>query len=302
MVEVVTAGHVNWDVTLRVDALPEPDGEARIDSQRRSGGGSAANVAVALSGMDFDAGVVGSVGDDETGLLARRELRNAGVDCTHLLEVGDAETTTKYLIVDADGEVMVLGNEGANEAVAPGDIDSEYVADARHLHLTSQRPETAAALASAATEAGVSVSFDPGRRLEERDFGEALAYSDVVFLNDREAKTLLDDDLENPSSELHGRVVVIKHGAEGARVDTPDGSYHHPGFDAEAVDTTGAGDAFAAGFLAMLLRRGDPLGPEADYERALEFANACGALAAMEEGARTAPSFEDVEAFLDGQF
>ncbi|WP_128476470.1 carbohydrate kinase family protein [Halorussus pelagicus] len=302
MVEVVTAGHVNWDVTLRVDALPKPDGEARIDSQRRSGGGSAANVAVALAGMEFDTGLVGSVGDDETGEFVRRGLQTAGVDCSHLLEVETRETTTKYLIVEDDGEVMVLGNEGANEEVTPADVDHEFVADADHLHLTSQRPDTAAALARSATDAGVSVSFDPGRRLAERDFGEALAYSDVVFLNDREAKTLLDSDLEHPSSELHGRVVVVKHGADGARVDTPNRAVDHPGFDAEVVDTTGAGDAFAAGFLAVLLRENGVVGPEADYERALEFANACGALAAMEEGARTAPSFEDVEAFLDGQF
>ncbi|NEU55763.1 carbohydrate kinase family protein [Halorussus sp. MSC15.2] len=302
MVEVVTAGHVNWDVTLRVDALPNPDGEARIDSQRRSGGGSAANVAVALAGMAFDAGLVGSVGDDETGEFARRELQDAGVDCSHLLEVADSETTTKYLIVDEEGEVMVLGNEGANEAVTPTDVDPEYVAGGDHLHLTSQRPDTAAELARIATEAGVSVSFDPGRRLDERDFDEALAYSDVLFLNDREARTLLDSDLEHPSSELHGRVVVIKQGEDGAQVDTPEASFEHPGFDAEAVDTTGAGDAFAAGFLAVLLRGGGVLDPDADYERALEFANACGALAAMEEGARTAPAFEEVEAFLDGRY
>ncbi|WP_276298926.1 carbohydrate kinase family protein [Halorussus lipolyticus] len=302
MVEVITAGHVNWDVTLQVDALPKPDGEARIDAQRRSGGGSAANVAVALAGMEFETGLVGSVGDDETGEFVRRGLTDAGVDCSHLLEVEARETTTKYLIVDDEGEVMVLGNEGANEAVTPADVDPEYVTSADHLHLTSQRPDTAAELARTATEAGVSVSFDPGRRLAERDFGEALAYSDVVFLNDREARTILDSDLEHPSSELHGRVVVIKHGEEGAQVDTPEASIDHPGFDAEVVDTTGAGDAFAAGFLAVLLRDGSVVGPTADYERALEFANACGALAAMEEGARTAPTFEDVGAFLDGQF
>jgi ribokinase len=302
MVEVITAGHVNWDVTLLVDALPKPDGEARIDSQRRSGGGSAANVAVALAGMEFDTGLVGSIGDDETGEFARRGLRTAGVDCSHLLEVEARETTTKYLIVDEEGEVMVLGNEGANEAVTPDDVDPEYVTEADHLHLTSQRPDTAAELARTATEAGVSVSFDPGRRLAERDFSEALAYSDVVFLNDREARSILDSDLEHPSSELHGRVVVIKHGEEGAQVDTPEACFDHPGFDAEVVDTTGAGDAFAAGFLAVLLREGGVVGPDADYERALEFANACGALAAMVEGARTAPEFEEVEAFLDGQF
>lgn len=295
MVRVITAGHVNWDVTLRVNALPEPDGEASIESQHRSGGGSAANVAVAAAGLGVDAGLIGSIGLDDNGLLVRRELAGADVDITHLLEIEDADTTVKYLIVSHDGEVMVLGNDGANEQITPDDVDTEYVTSADHLHLTSQRPETAAYLARVASEADLTVSFDPGRRLAERDFSEALAFSDVVFFNDREAEAILDSDLEHPSSELHGRIVVTKHGAEGAAVHTPAASVTHPGFGIEPVDTTGAGDAFAAGFLITLLEHDD-------YERALEFANACGALASLEEGARTAPSIEDVEAFLDSRF
>ncbi|MFC3477321.1 carbohydrate kinase family protein [Halobacterium litoreum] len=296
MVRVVVAGHVNWDVTLRVDELPEPDGEAQIVSQRRSGGGSAANVAVALAGFDVSTGLVGSVGDDENGLLARRELDEARVNLDALRVVEDAETSVKYLVVADEGEVMVLGNDGANEAVAPEHVDSEYVAGADHLHLTSQRPDTAASLARTASEAGVTVSFDPGRRLAERDFADTIAYTDVLFVNDREALSVLDEDATYAESELSDRVVVVKHGSEGATAHTPDGSYEHPGFDVEPLDTTGAGDAFAAGFLTVLLEDADA------HERALEYANACGALAAQKEGARTAPSGPAVEAFLDEQF
>ncbi|MFB6270518.1 MAG: carbohydrate kinase family protein [Halobacterium sp.] len=296
MVRVVAAGHVNWDVTLRVEALPEPDGEARIVSQRRSGGGSAANAAVALAGFDVDTGIVGSVGDDENGLLARRELDRVGVDLRGLRVVEGAETSVKYLVVDGDGEVMVLGNDGANEAVAPADVDADYVQAADHVHLTSQRPDTAARLAELASEAGATVSFDPGRRLNERDYAATIERTDVLFVNDREALELLEEGAAYPESEVSGRVVVVKHGAEGATVHTPEASYQHPGFDVEPVDTTGAGDAFAAGFIATFLDA-----PE-DYERALEFANACGALAAQAEGARTAPTHPEVEAFLDRQF
>ncbi|MGB9964843.1 carbohydrate kinase family protein [Halobacterium hubeiense] len=296
MVRVVAAGHVNWDVTLRVDALPEPDGEARIVSQRRSGGGSAANAAVALAGFDVDTGLVGSVGDDENGLLARRELDRVGVDLDGLRVVEDAETSVKYLVVDGDGEVMVLGNDGANEAVHPADVDADYVRAAEHVHLTSQRPETATRIAELAADAGATVSFDPGRRLDERDYAATIERCDVLFVNDREALEVLEEDATYAESAVGDRVVVVKHGAEGATVHTPDGSFEHPGFDVEPVDTTGAGDAFAAGFIAVLLDHPD------DYERALEFANACGALAARAEGARTAPTFPEVEAFLDRQF
>jgi ribokinase len=292
MVSVVCAGHVNWDVTLRVDRLPAADGESRIRGQRSGGGGSAANVAAALAGLSVPAGVVGAVGDDEHGHLARRELTAADVDPDHLLSVDGEATTVKYLLVDADGEVAVLGNVGANEAVGPDDVDPDYVADADHLHLTSQRPETAAALAEAAVDADLRVSFDPGRRLADREFDRTLELADVVFLNDREAEALLD---EQPAPAVGRRVVVVKHGAGGAEVRTPDGDYRHPGFDVEPVDTTGAGDAFAAGYVATRLDGGD-------HEHALEFANACGALAARAEGARSTPGRAEVERFLEEQF
>jgi ribokinase len=297
MVRMITAGHVNWDVTLRVDALPDADGEASILGQRRSGGGSAANVAAALAGFDVPVGVVGSVGDDDHGLLARRELREASVDCSQLREVADAETSVKYLVVAPDGEVMVLGNDGANEAVRPEDVDADYVRSADHLHLTSQRPDTAARLAEVASDAGLTVSFDPGRRLDERDFSETLALADVVFVNDRESRAVLDERYEHPAAGFADRVLVVKHGGDGAVVHAPDATYEHPGFEVDVLDTTGAGDAFAAGFLAVLSQ-----GEARDYEHALEYANACGALTSCSEGARVAPTGDEVAAFLDDRF
>lgn len=295
MVRVLAAGHVNWDVTLRVDDLPEPDGEARIESQHAAGGGSAANAASALTGYGISTGILGSVGDDENGILVRRELADANVDTTHL-RVVDGETSVKYLVVAANGQVMVLGNHGANECVTPDDVDESTVSDVDHVHLTSQRPDTAAHLATLAHDAGATVSFDPGRRLTSRDFSATIEQADVLFLNGREAASILGS--EHADTPPERGLVVVKHGASGASAHTPDGTVTHSGFEVDAVDTTGAGDAFAAGFLSVLL--GDEGG--IDCERvadALEFANACGALAATTEGARTVPTGPEVEAFLD---
>jgi ribokinase len=290
MPDVLTAGHVNWDVTLRVDALPAADAESLIRSQRSSGGGSAANVAVALADLDVAPGLVGSLGDDQHGLLARRELEAADVDLHGLRRVEGANTAVKYLLVDDDGEVSVLGNDGANEAVTPDDVDDDDVRAADHVHLTSQRPDTAAHLARVASDAGATVSIDPGRRLAERDFSAAVEQADVVFLNEREAEAALDGT--NPKDAFPGQVLVLKHGDEGATVTSPGDNHHHPGFDVDPVDTTGAGDAFAAGFIATRHRGGT-------YADALEYANACGALASQGEGARTAPARDEVSACLD---
>ena len=284
MSRVVCAGHVNWDVTLRVDRLPAPDGEAVICGQAESGGGSAANTAAVLAGLDCDPLLLGSVGDDRYAERTRRELTAAGVDCSHVQTAAGEATTIKYLVVDEDGEVMVLANDGANEAFAADDLPESTLSGPAHLHLTSQRPETALALAEAANTAGLSVSLDPGRRLDRRDYGAVLACADVVFLNAREADTVEADG----QLQANDRLTVVKQGDDGAEVRWDGNVASQPACDVEVVDTTGAGDAFAAGFIAARL-------DGADHQAALAVANACGAIAVQTVGARTTISWDDVE-------
>jgi ribokinase len=285
MSHVLCAGHLNWDVTLRVDALPDPDGEATVTSREGRGGGSASNVSVGLADLGVDAAVLGSVGDDDHGRDARDQLTSRGVDCSHLVTVPDEETSMKYIVVEPSGEVMVLGCPGANEAFAADDLSPAALRRADHLHLTSQRPETATTLARRAREAGATVSFDPGRRIDERAYGTALSTVDYLFLNDREAALALD------AFDLDDQMLVLKHGPDGAEVRDGGERVAHPGYPIDAVDTTGAGDAFAAGFIAARVGGGD-------YERALSVANACGAMASRVPGARPDLSWSDVEAFI----
>jgi ribokinase len=288
MARVICVGHVNWDVTLRVDRLPEPDGESVIEERRTAGGGSAANVAAGLVGLDTPATLLGSVGIDDHGRSARRELVAGGVDCGPLVVTESGPTAVKYLVVDPTGEVMVLSRGGANEAFSADDLPARTLAGADHLHLTSQHPETAAELARRARAEGVSVSIDPGRRVADRDFDTVIEASDLVFLNDREAATGYGGELV-----ADGRTVVVKHGPAGAEIrrESLAEPVVHDGFPVESVDTTGAGDAFAAGFLASRLRG-------ADDDRALAVANACGALTASETGARVGLDWGTVEAIL----
>lgn len=292
MVTVLTAGHVNWDVTLRVDRFPEPDGEAAIRSRHQSGGGSAANVATALAGLEIETGIVGSVGDDEHGTLARSDLEQSGISLDGLRVVEDAATSVKYLLVTDSGAVSVLGNDGVNEAIGPADVDPEPIQSADHIHLTGQRPDTAAEIARLGTQSGATVSFDPGRRLGDREYAETLALADIIFANDRELETMVDAD-EDVAAFTEG-TVVAKHGKDGGKVHTPDGSFVHDGFEVDPVDTSGAGDAFAAGFIASHIRTGNP-------SAALEYANACGALAASRTGPRSAPTIDAVETFLESR-
>jgi ribokinase len=289
---VLCAGHVNWDVTLRVDHLPEPDGEVAVEERVQRGGGSAANVAAGLAGLDTPAALFGSVGDDESGTRAIEELAESGVDTDRVRAVPGSDTAVKYLVVDREGEVMVLSTPGANEAFTAAHLTGGF-AEVDHLHLTSQLPETAADLAEHAHAAGIPVSFDPGRRLGERNYEETLRHVDLLFLNTREAIALVENGLEEVLPDSVS--VLIKLGEEGAELRGPGGVTRHGGYAVEPLDTTGAGDAFAAGFLAEVDRAGG-LGA-VDAEAALATANACGAIAAEETGARVELTRERVEKF-----
>jgi Sugar kinases, ribokinase family len=309
--DVLCVGHVNWDVTLRVAELPAPDGEVQLRGTAEAGGGSAANVAVNLAGLGGDAALFGSTGTDETGERARRELTASGVE-THLVEAEGA-TAVKYLIVDGDGEVMVLSGAGQNEAFRATDLPATAL-ETGVCHLTNQPPAVAAAVAERARAHDTTVSLAPGRRLAERDFSTALASADLVFVNEREAASLGTDPW---GDRLRAdAAVIVTLGAEGAAVHTREWTVTHPGFATTALDTTGAGDAFAAGYLAA--RRGvvsesvqaavpttadgerslpgTTVGNETTLGDALALANACGAVASRSLGARVALSADRLRA------
>jgi len=190
MARVICAGHCNWDVTLRVDDLPEPDGEATVREETGARGGSAANVASVLAGLGVDPAILASVGDDDHGAAALADLRAAGVDCGHVRVLAGATTSVKYCVVADDGRVMVLGHDGRNEAYDASDLPAEALAGADCLHLTGQAPETAAGLARRGREAGLPVTFDPGRRITRRDYADAIGLADLVFVNRAEADAL----------------------------------------------------------------------------------------------------------------
>jgi ribokinase len=276
---IVCAGHINWDVRLHVDRLPTPDGEGLIERRHESGGGSAANVAVGVAELGGTSHVLGSVGDDERGAKATRRLETAGVEAH--VRTAEKATTVKYILVDEAGDVALLGTDGANESFGTDDLPDGTLEGAGALHLTGQRPETAAELARRAPPETV-VSFDPGRRAADRDYGAVFEHVDVLFVNRQEARAL---DVDVPAT-------VTKRGAEGATWTGPDSVVESPGIDVEAVvDTTGAGDAFAAGFLTAWLDERDPT-------RALAVGNACGAVAVGVEGPDANLSWERIESML----
>ena len=267
MSRVVVVGDVMVDVLARLDGpiARGSDAPARISF---GGGGSAANVAAWLAVAGASPVLVGRVGEDARGGEARAALVAAGVDARL---TGDPErpTGTCVVIVEPGGERTMLPDPGANDGLAPEDMPDELFAVRGHLHVPGyallregSRPAASSAIARAC-HSEMTVSVDPSSAaLLSPAFLDLASGAGLLLPNAEEARALSgEDDPEIAARRLAERFaeVVVTLGAGGALwTDGRATCRVPPVAGVEVVDSTGAGDAFAAGLLAARLEGAEP--------------------------------------------
>jgi ribokinase len=259
---ILVLGDVMVDVVARLSGplASASDAPATI---RFHGGGSAANTAAWLVAAGAEPVLIGCVGDDERGRHAHGELRMAGVDAR--LAVGpDLPTGTCVVLVGPDGERTMVPDAGANDALRDEDLADELLAPGGHLHVAGyallregSRPAARAAIGRA-LEAGMTVSVDPSSSaLLSPEFLDWADGAGLLLPNVPEAEALTgESDQERAGRALAERFdeVVVTLGADGALWTDGHDVIRAPAAPVGAVeDSTGAGDAFAAGLLAARL-------------------------------------------------
>jgi ribokinase len=225
----------------------------------RSGGGQAANTAAALARMGFRCGFLGKVGDDEMGDFLVGSLE--GVDKSHLQRGGNSGVC--LCILDQDGERANMVFPGCNDAISLDDSDVDYVRSSRALHLTSFCSERILGLQGWLLErdlGDVVVTFDPGEIYSSLGLDcvrRILGFTRVLFATAEELKLMTGKEPRKAAEDIircGTDIVVCKRSGQGSEIISGSGCISIPAAHAEkVVDKTGAGDVYAAGFIAGLL-------------------------------------------------
>ena len=288
---VVVLGDVATDVVVVLAGAPAP-GSDRPAAIRTRGGGAAANVAAHLARSGMSVELAGCIGDDPPGAGLAAELATAGVRLA-LRTVPGVPTGTIVSLVEPDGQRSMLADRGANLELLAGDVPTP--SPGGHLYvsgytLLDPRPRVAGlgALRDAAA-VGCTISVDPASTGPLADYGvdrwlADTAAATLLLPNADEARLLTGcRDPEDAARALAARypVVTVKLGADGALWASGEVLVHRPAHPTTVVDTTGAGDAFAAGLLSAWLSS-----PGVDPAAALEAGLACAADVVRRPGAR----------------
>jgi len=307
--EVFCVGNAVADILARpVDHLAPPGTSQRLDDAALGPGGNSINTGIALARLGVGVRIAAAIGDDRFGQFLRERVRAEGIDDSSLVTLAGAKTSTSIVLVQATGERRLLHLRGVSAYFSDQNLDWGLVAGARLFHYASAFALPAfdgAPLERTlkhARELGcltsVNICWDvQGRWLPLLQ--PALARTDFIFPNREEGQQLTGESEPTAiARRLRTRgvkTVIVKLGAAGCFVESPEGFFTSPGFAVHPVDTTGAGDCFAAAFLAAICR-GHSLA------EAARFANAAGALATLGMGgADSAPTAGEIEEFLRRQ-
>jgi ribokinase len=298
--DLLVVGSANADLVIGVERRPGA-GETVLGSDLAvHPGGKGANQAVAAARLGARTALLARVGDDGHGRLLLDSQRAAGVDTAGVL-VGGAPTGVALITVDPSGDNSIVVSPGANGRLTPGDVRAAdaLLRASRVVSAQLEIPlETVVEVVRRLPEGTRFVlNPSPPRELPAEVLAEVLAASDPLIVNEHEAKVVAGGELAGSPEDwarallaLGPRSVVVTLGAEGALVADAEGGARVAAVKVDAVDTTGAGDAFTA---ALAWR----LGAGAELAEAAAYASRVGAAAVTRAGAQASfPTAEEVAA------
>jgi ribokinase len=294
--DIVAVGRINIDIDMKVPKLPKVNEHVICETGRIAFGGSAANFATQSARLGVKTMLASCVGDDEYGQLAVKEITKAGVDTSCLLVLENQPTGIFVYAHDEKGDRIVVVEPGANRFLEKRVFEEENLLDAQVVHVAGSFPMLIDRVTEVTTSHGMILSLDPGRAGKDLDYDKVLKRTDLLFLNQKELKDYFNINPSESALRAFAKtfpgIVVLKMGGKGA-IATDGFEYCTSDvFEVPVVDTLGAGDSFAAGFVTAWMR-------SERIEQALNVANAVAALTITKTGAQNGqPTLDEAARLL----
>ena len=263
--DVIGFGALNVDKLYKVNMIAREEEESFVIEFKESPGGSAANTIVGLARLGLKTGYIGKVAEDREGELLLRDFGKENVDTSGIIVSRQGRSGVVMGYIDRKGERALYVDPGVNDWLEFKEINLVYAGRAEFLHLTSfvgEKPfEAQKKLVKKLSEA--KISFDPGALYARKSLTSLkpiIKRSFVMLPNENEIRLLTGKDYEGGSKILIKQgvsVVAVKLGERGCYVTNGKERHLVEPYEKKLVDTTGAGDAFCAGFLYGLIKGRD---------------------------------------------
>ncbi|MGB9938012.1 MAG: carbohydrate kinase family protein [Methanobacterium sp.] len=284
-VDVVGLGACNIDFLQKVPRFVSPDDEVDINELILSVGGSASNFTVGLSRLNINTGIIARIGNDYFGEVAQNEFKGEGVDTKRLLKT-DHKTGMVFIAVEPNGERSMYTFIGANKKFKLEKEDIIYIKNSKILHITQMYKD----VVENASKHANFVSFNPGPILSSfgtDELSKIIERTDILFLNKKEMKILTGESSDKGAKlllNMGAKMVIVTCSEYGANLYNEKEIIHSPALKVKSIDTTGAGDSFAAGFIAAY-SKGKRL------KECLDYANVVASHCVQKMGALNTPSY-----------
>jgi sugar/nucleoside kinase (ribokinase family) len=242
--DVICIGNLNFDISFHISQIPDVHQKVRCEDATFSCGGSAGNTACWLSSLGVTTGVVGAVGDDVFGCAQIDDLSRYHVDTSHVKKI--SLSGIAVILVEGEAKRMIKFT-GANQYK---EID-EFILEADHIHLSSNEKDTVKRVIDICRGRDISLSWDP----QELFYEEFLPFFDYVFMNEDDLRRESGiEDMKRAAEIFRPAVLVVTKNGGGCFIFA-DTAIDVPSLGLNPVDSTGAGDAFDAGFISGLQKK-----------------------------------------------
>lgn len=300
MIDVTAIGAALIDLVAVVERFPEINDEVFVPKLEMKSGGSAANFAVACAKLGLNSAFIGKIGRDVFGQKLIQDFGNAKVNVEGIVYAEKIGTGVCYAAVSGANR-RLYAFSGAANTLEPKDIKKEIIESSKIIHLASLKNikplETAAEIAKNGT---TQVSLNPGALIADQGFKniEHLISLTDIFISPRDELFKILEVNSLPKAletlfDLGPKVVAITLGSKGSLVSDGKNQIKIPPHKVKVVDTTGAGDAFSAGFITGILEN-------QELEVCGKMGNATAAIKIQQLGAREGlPSRDILEKFLE---